>query len=234
VAGLALVAIASLIGIHRASEFDGGKVPFDEINHSCSDVDVPEMESMSSASIESSGDSAVPEGTASFAPLYAGFDVATPEPAFTDIKEEERSSYSRTFEHIDSVTGEQEYLLVEEIERGENYSRVRSQLGLEIALEQVGLLSDFHGDATSEAFLFENYDAVLELACQRDFKFFFVLSGTGQNEFYLFLENSDDMPIEELLGDRYSEMAQMHFDAVGYRRAPSRVAGRRYCLGRPF
>jgi hypothetical protein len=128
-------------------------------------------------------------------------------------------------------------VLIEELERTERFSRLRSEMPLD---RSVALLTSrgFAGDITLEAHRFENGGFARELACYRDFEYWFLLAGQDESELYVFLTNDETTPIATLLGEHYSHAAASRFAEVGYSNATNLVqwdrryrdvTGRRHC-----
>jgi hypothetical protein len=126
---------------------------------------------------------------------------------------------------------------IEELERTQRFSRLRSELPID---RYVALLTSrgFAGEITSEAHQMAIGGFARELACYRDFEYWFLLAGQDESELYVFLTNDETTPIATLLGEHYSHAAASRFAEVGYSNATNLVqwdrryrdvTGRRHC-----
>lgn len=143
-------------------------------------------------------------------------------------------AYARAFEMDIPSTGEVIKWGLEEVERGENYSLFNTTADMErtFALYEE---YDYDGDVASEAYWFRHDPAAQEQACRLGFRYYFVLAAPNESEFYEFFTNDSEQSLKELLGDKYSESAQRHFDKVGYRIAPTPIErGIRTCADREY
>jgi hypothetical protein len=117
----------------------------------------------------------------------------------------------------DPLTGEM-VSTYEEIGRGENFSYLESSRG---DIDQlIALFRATRGpvvwDEVTQAVLHFQGGVFSRFACYRGFSHWFVVAEREQPGFYIFLTNDEYTPIDELLGDKYSEDAQVHFDRRGY------------------
>lgn len=106
---------------------------------------------------------------------------------------------------------------VKEVEIGERYSRLVSDFVVPVPTDDY--FRGFEGDIASERIHLANYNQIWELTCLRDFWYYFVVAEEEGSGFFVFFPDDENTPIAELVGERYSDVVQRHFDAVGYRKA---------------
>jgi len=208
-----LVALGSLVGISLSLRETGGSLTaLTSINI------LPEAQPIDSASGDSANVSIDPSvrahstnDVAQQASIAEGTSTRPQDSGALDL---EVPFLIRTSEWHHPATGIQRTIVTRELERGENYSYLETDVDFD-ELPSLNARHDF-SDSKSLKVFFTLAGMIDELVWRRGFSAYFVWAPPEKIGYYVFMTHDADMPLENLLGDMYSDEAQAYFDSIGY------------------